>query len=274
MTDSNTWLRYGFGLAAAVLVAATPAMSATLVSSYGFAGTLAANEFGSPTLGLIDPTGTSGFGTDTVFGTTRTVFNFNGNNNPTTGQSGLTYSPTTGLTPDSYSIALTFKFNERDGAWRRIYDVTGRTSDAGFYVDPSNKLDVYPVSGSDVSFNSGAYRNVVLTVDGTTVAAYIDGGASFTTTTPTLTIGANPLVFFADNVLGGGQGEWSSGSIAALRLYDGVLTAGEITALNDTPFVPPASGVPEPASWAMMLVGFGAIGGALRSRRKFAVSFG
>ena len=33
-------------------------------------------------------------------------------------------------------------------------------------------------------------------------------------------------------------------------------------------------GVPEPASWALMLGGFGAIGGAMRSRRKAAVSFG
>lgn len=30
---------------------------------------------------------------------------------------------------------------------------------------------------------------------------------------------------------------------------------------------------PEPASWAMMLVGFGAIGGALRSRRTASISF-
>ena len=36
-----------------------------------------------------------------------------------------------------------------------------------------------------------------------------------------------------------------------------------------------ASGaVPEPTSWALMLGGFGAIGGVLRSRRKLAVSFG
>jgi hypothetical protein len=35
----------------------------------------------------------------------------------------------------------------------------------------------------------------------------------------------------------------------------------------------PAS-VPEPASWAMMLGGFGLIGGMMRSRRKTAVSFG
>jgi len=33
------------------------------------------------------------------------------------------------------------------------------------------------------------------------------------------------------------------------------------------------SDAPEPASWAMMLGGFGAIGGALRSRRKSSVSF-
>ena len=33
-------------------------------------------------------------------------------------------------------------------------------------------------------------------------------------------------------------------------------------------------GVPEPASWAMMLGGFGMIGGAMRSRRRTAVSFG
>jgi hypothetical protein len=32
----------------------------------------------------------------------------------------------------------------------------------------------------------------------------------------------------------------------------------------------PVAGVPEPATWAMMLVGVGAVGGALRSRRKFA----
>ncbi len=34
------------------------------------------------------------------------------------------------------------------------------------------------------------------------------------------------------------------------------------------------SAAPEPASWAMMLVGFGAVGGAMRSRRKAAISFG
>jgi hypothetical protein len=35
----------------------------------------------------------------------------------------------------------------------------------------------------------------------------------------------------------------------------------------------PLGGVPEPASWAMMLGGFGLVGGALRSHRKASVSF-
>jgi hypothetical protein len=35
-----------------------------------------------------------------------------------------------------------------------------------------------------------------------------------------------------------------------------------------------AGSVPEPASWAMMLGGFGLVGGAMRGRRKTAVSFG
>lgn len=34
-----------------------------------------------------------------------------------------------------------------------------------------------------------------------------------------------------------------------------------------------AVGVPEPATWAMMLIGFGAVGGALRSRRKTALRY-
>jgi len=35
----------------------------------------------------------------------------------------------------------------------------------------------------------------------------------------------------------------------------------------------PPGGVPEPASWALMLGGFGMIGGAMRARRRIAVTF-
>lgn len=48
-----------------------------------------------------------------------------------------------------------------------------------------------------------------------------------------------------------------------------------VQAFSDTEYneaFPQAAAVPEPASWAMMLIGFGAVGGVLRARRKVAIS--
>jgi hypothetical protein len=47
-----------------------------------------------------------------------------------------------------------------------------------------------------------------------------------------------------------------------------------IGAAADAPPPPPPPSVPEPASWALMLCGFGAVGGVMRARRRTAVSFG
>ena len=260
------------GAALAAALPAVPASAATLVGSYGFNNNLAASNAGGQTLGLIDPTGRSGFSTDTVFGVERTVFNFRGTTTPSQ-QGGLTFDTGGLLTPNSYSVALTFKFNERNGGWRRILDVTDRASDSGFYVNTSNNLAVFPTSGSNVNFMSGAYRNVVLTVNGGQASAYIDGGASFVANSNVMNLSNGPgrLTFFADNLLGGGTGEWSSGSVAALRVYDGVLSAAEIAELNRIPFV--NSAVPEPAAWAMMITGFGFVGGAMRRRRRQTLAF-
>lgn len=259
-------IRFIAAAALAALAPVLPASAATLIGSYGFENSLTSSQSGGPALKLIDPTGKSGFGTDMVFGTSRTVFNFAGNS-ATGSQSGLVFDTAGLLSPNSYSVALTFKFNESEGNWRRIMDASGRSSDNGFYVDRGNNLAVFPNAGSNVNFTSGQYRNVVLTVDGNKVGAFIDGGASFASTTDVMSLSKGPgsLTFFADNMLGGGQGEWSSGSIAALRIYNGVLDAREITELNKVPFV--SNAVPEPATWAMMIAGFGCVGGALRKRR-------
>ena len=48
-------------------------------------------------------------------------------------------------------------------------------------------------------------------------------------------------------------------------------SSGAVLYLTGTP---DTGSVPEPASWALMLGGFGMIGGALRSHKKSAVSFG
>lgn len=72
------------------------------------------------------------------------------------------------------------------------------------------------------------------------------------------------LVVFMDSGLFNPEDSPFGGSVGA-----GYLTRNIIHYLGDEPTPPPGTrdGVPEPSAWAMMLVGFGAIGAALRRRR-------
>jgi hypothetical protein len=76
-------------------------------------------------------------------------------------------------------------------------------------------------------------------------------------------------------------------NVADTQLYSGLQTApmfstgtytltaafngGAVTTLTISN--PSASAVPEPATWAMFIGGFGLIGGAMRSRKRVSVSF-
>jgi len=70
---------------------------------------------------------------------------------------------------------------------------------------------------------------------------------------------------FAHGLISLSAGDTLSFQIAAIPsgYSDGTIA---VTALAASP-------TPEPATWALMLGGFGAIGGAMRSRRKTAVTF-
>lgn len=255
--------------AAILAVGSSAHAAATLVASYGFNNTLTSGV-GGPALVAVDPTGTSGFVTDTVNSVSRTVYHVGGLNTPVNQQGGLTLDTSSLLTPgDGYSVEMTFEFTDssRDNAWRRILDSQNRQSDNGFYVDPSNNLDVFPNGANNASFLGGTYHNVVLTVDGSDhVSAYMDHGSSFSGISSSMDISsANTLGLFLDNVVGGGQGEWSPANIATFNVFDGVLTADQADAFDGQSFTPP--GVPEPASWAMMLAGFGGLGALMRRRR-------
>ena len=252
-------------MAVGLALTAGTAQAATLKASYLFNGNLSSSVGGAPDLVLTDPSGNSGFQTDTVFGNSKSVLFIDGDSS-NAGQGGLTFDSTGLLTSDSYSIALTFQFLDGTDAWRRIVDVQERQSDNGFYVDPSNQLAIYPVNGSSADFTTGVYRNVALTVGpGNQVNAYIDGGASMFSATSLMNIGPNGIInLFLDNVAGGGQNEWSRSRIAVANFYDGVLTSDEVFGINQNPI----PGVPEPSTWAMMIMGFGAAGMMVRRRRE------
>jgi hypothetical protein len=240
-------------LAGAMVLSAVAASAnaATLEAQYLFNGNLNSSVAGAPPLTAVDPLGLSGFTTDNVFGSSRTVYHVDGAANPPANQGGLIFDNSGGLLPNnSYSVNLVFEFAAGTNAWRRILDVQNRQSDNGFYVDPSNLLDVFPVANGGNTFTTGSYHSVALAVISSgSVSAYLDGALSFTTTTNVMDINnpQNLVNLFLDNIVAGGQGEWSPGNIALADFFNGPLTAAEVAALALNPFGPPST-VPEPAS--------------------------
>ena len=104
---------------------------------------------------------------------------------------------------------------------------------------------------STIQFTLGSDDDSFIYVDGLLFGQNpgIHATSVVTFTTPALDVGQHTLdVFYADRE--------HTGAYLSLNL----VSAGVI-------ITPPASGVPEPASWMMMIAGFGLIGAALRRRQ-------
>src|SRR5664279_2772131 len=80
-------------------------------------------------------------------------------------------------------------------------------------------------------------------VSSTTVTAYLDGVMQFSAPTDLMNLDGDPVnnpqqlfEIFLDNVAAGGQGEWSTGQVGLLRLWDGVLTPPQAMTLAASPY--------------------------------------
>jgi hypothetical protein len=162
--------------------------------------------------------------------------------------------------------------------------------DGGYYFYYSFDLPVTPTNGANKNIYQFELKNITVntvntsfqadawfflattngigtggleldTTDESDVYLSTDGPSlfSWSGTTPTFKQGTFSLVDYDD-----GSGTYPIESYT--------ITIG-LAANAPPPPPPPPPTVPEPASWALMLVGFGAIGGTLRARRR-SVRFG
>ena len=250
-------MRYQFTLVLTLTLATTSSSNLfadlTPAATYLFRGSLNAEQGAVPALSAVDPSGVAGFVSDAVLGNARTVYNFGGATTPNL-QGGLAFNSTGLIAANNYSVELVFEFSTGTNAWRRILDVADRSTDSGFYIDPTNNLDIYPVSGGSGLFTTSAYHSVVLTVapGSNAVVAYLDGTQAFSTTSTVMDItsATNLVNLFLDNTSGGGLGEYSPGHIALFRVYAGVLGSGQVSTLAANPFA--SAAVPEPSSLFLM----------------------
>ncbi len=143
--------------------------------------------------------------------------------------------PTQGLVdPRSHSVAMLFRLAETEG-YRRILDFSGGTSDDGLYNLNGNAVLYGLGAASRGAVFSESYAQVTLTnsvassgkpktsvyVNGTLVAGSKMGEG--------FNLESGVLRFFKDNVSGPAMGEESAGAVACILVYDGALTAAEVS---------------------------------------------
>jgi hypothetical protein len=110
--------------------------SGYLVVTYAFNNFLAAQQGGVAALTAVDPLGTNGYQTQTVFGSTRTVYHFDGAT-PPADQGGLSLNTTGLVANNSYSVEMLFESSGVPG------DSAGFSTRSAMTVDSSDTVSIY-----------------------------------------------------------------------------------------------------------------------------------
>jgi hypothetical protein len=100
--------------------------------------------------------GIASFITDTVYGSSRTVFNFNGRASPASSQAGLTFD-------DSSNLVRLLRIRQSDDG---LYSLNG-------------DIDLYPTDSGATGMIANAYADLIYTDDGTRVDVCLNGVLQF-----------------------------------------------------------------------------------------------
>ena len=195
-------------------------------ADYYFQGSLESSLGTAPDLVEVEE-GSSVFTADGTTGVT--VLRFAGGR-------GLALAPTTRVLPSSgYSIEVLFRFDLLDG-YRKVIDFKNGSADDGLYVLDGCLIFFPKEQDSLTKIGSDSYVQIVLTRDvADRVVGYVDGVRQFAFDDRgglAKIGGSDSLRFFVDDVTT--TGEWSSGAVSQIRLFDQALTANEVALLACT----------------------------------------
>jgi hypothetical protein len=218
-------------LAALILVGGVDdAGAATLRAEYRFQDNLASEIAGAPD--LVNIGAGNRFASERINGLgLQQVLRFPEGNGLSLATSGL-------LSPTDNSVVVLFRLANTHG-YRRILDFAGGVSDIGLYnlnghvalygAGSTSKDAVLNNSYAEIALTNasapGGAEQVTAYLNGTEVAA---GKAS-----SGFDLGSGQLRFFRDTTSGAFTGEESSGAVSCALVYDGTLTAGEVSQIAD-----------------------------------------
>ena len=221
-----------------------------------FNNNLNAEEGDVASMTPVDPQSQNFYSSAFLYGSNRTTYNTIGGSGAGN-NAGLHLDASSLIAVDNYTLEMVVS-QATAGGYHKLADVSGLTSDSGYYIFPNSTLGVYNVASGTTATNPGTYYYFALTVNSTgEVKGYVNGGLEFTTTTTIMN--GNIFDLFLDDSPTSFN-EYSDVSVGLVRLTDSVLSDSEISTLSNNPY----EAVPEPTSIAA--VSLGAL--ALMRRRK------
>lgn len=146
----------------------------------------------------------------------------------------------------------------------RLQDGEGQADVTGIEITPGgNPNDTYNLLSGDIFLTDH---------DGMEWIEFALTGLDSGTVDFFITLNGTTEVSFLNQILGEGDTHFgflaSGGDLITNVRYVADNPPGEITILKQVRIIPGPGVVPEPSTWAMMLLGFGAVGYSVRRRRK------
>jgi len=226
--------------------AADGAGAVTLRAEYRFQGDLSSEIAGAPD--LVNIGSGNSFATEAIHGLgPQPVLRFPEGD-------GLSLATTGLVNPASNSVVVVFRLADTHG-YRRILDYAGGVSDHGLY-NLNGRVALYGAGdSSDNVVLNNSYAEIALTTAPVTngaeqVTAYLNGTeVAAGRASSGFELETGQLRFFRDNTSGAYPGEESSGAVSCVLVYDGTLSADEVSRVADDltlcPAPAPTPGRPE-----------------------------